>query len=140
MDVQALHVFDGLAVSPGSLLEFEQPLESPFGFLVPTRITLELLEDLDEDGCAVFELTNQPSPSDDFRELVRQSFVDTFGAPPDEATLDVIAEATAGTETRVVGRWDAATGYFRSVESVETITAADMTQVSTTLIVDVTEP
>lgn len=145
VDLLALHNFDGVEAAPGELIEVDDFVESPFGFLIPAALSQQLSTDLDDDECVVIESVTRPRPGEDFAELLREGFIAAFGqsAAGDLSNLTaeelaIMEEIVGSIETRAVGQWDASTGYFRSIELTQTAAAEGEAVTTTVRIVDVT--
>lgn len=137
-DLEVLHSLEGFDLVPGELLEFDDVLQSPLGFAIPARVSLQLLDGLDADNCVALEMVIRPMRSDELTGLVNEAMTSIVGGELSDEELATVVEVVVSSETRITGQFDAASGYFRSVESIQTVSFDGDTEQTTRRLVDVT--
>ena len=89
-EIQLLHFFDGVTVSPGESTPFDEELPNPIGGQ-PLRNVAELAasDELDEENCAVITWTSRPDP-EATTELISEALgVDLYGGEiPEDVAIN----------------------------------------------------
>jgi hypothetical protein len=138
---QLLHVFEGLELRVDEVLELQGGLPNPFGGPdLPAKVTLELVELVDADGCVAVEMRTVPD-AEQALPIIMESARTSFGGAEltdEERQRDEAMAAEFRIETVATGQYDVATGSFVRVASTQRVSGGGEERVETVTITDVT--
>jgi hypothetical protein len=130
------HALDGFPLEVGQPLAFDDQLPNAFGGApFPAMTTVEITNLVDADGCIEVTMTVVPDPEQFFpilEQSMRESGLVDEANPFDPATLE------ADIVNTVVGQYDGATGFAKSVYASQLIEMDGERRLDETTIRDVT--
>ncbi|MEZ5246912.1 MAG: hypothetical protein R2707_17590 [Acidimicrobiales bacterium] len=135
---QVLHSLEGIELAVDEVLEFRDLLPNTLGGEpFPATTTIEILDLVDDDGCVAIQVRVVPD-AEAFIPILMESLRQAFPATATDTEIEDAAESFE-IENLILGQYDYASGYFRSVTATQRISDGTSERVDTKIISDVTD-